>query len=52
LPPSVTRLRFYVHLCQQYFFSGEVGKPGYFGGLIGFPGTCHKYKTVQYSTQE
>ena len=27
--------------------SGEAGKPGFFGGRVGIPGTYHKYKTVQ-----
>ena len=48
---NVTGLRFYVHLCQQYFFSGEAGKPGFVGGRVGFPGTYHKYITVQNSIQ-
>ena len=50
LPPSVLGLRCYVHLCQQYFFAGEAGKPVFFGDMVGFPGTYHKYKTLQYST--
>ena len=48
---NVTGLIFYVHFCQQYFFSGEAGKPGFLGGRCGFPGIYHKYNTVQYSTQ-
>ena len=30
--------------------SGEAGKPGFFGGRVGIPGTYHKYKTVQYTS--